>query len=66
MAAFAQTWRSKDLALGRSGGGGDPNCHTWGRLARSAPHSDGITASARAGTHFGAAEHHRAGDRGFP
>jgi hypothetical protein len=32
---------------------------------RSAPRSDGITGSARAGMHFGA-EHHRAGDRGFP
>ena len=77
MAAFAQTWRSEDLALRRSGApkiwrSEDlaaeviPNCRTWGRLARSAPHSDRITAPARAGMHFAAAERHRAGDRGFP
>jgi hypothetical protein len=61
MAAFAQAWCSEDLAAGVV-----PACHTWGRLARSAPHSDRITAPARAGMHFAAAERHRAGDRGFP
>src|SRR5215468_11719482 len=61
MAAFAQPWRRKGLAAGVI-----PNCHMRGRLAGSAPHSDRITAPARAGRHFAVAERHRAGDRGFP